>query len=152
MHRTDKYSQHISIIWPVWLNGRLFVFRIKWLWVRVPLQEPTISHFEYFFYFHNTLPCLVVSAEVNFAIFERLPRSCPVYFHEIYVLEGKAIKTKLLTQKRSKKLFFCPLHLNNDTCQKKKHFDKSRKSTLTLSGRRPISYRNQISYRNLVSI
>ena len=108
MHRTDKYSQHISIIWPVWLNGRVFVFRTKWLWVRVPLQEPTISHFEYFFYFHNTLPCLVASAEVNFAIFERLPRSCPVYFHEIYVLEGKAIKTKLLTQKRSKKLFFAP--------------------------------------------
>ena len=21
MHRTDKYSQHSSIIWPVWLNG-----------------------------------------------------------------------------------------------------------------------------------
>ena len=21
MHHTDKYSQHSSIIWPVWLNG-----------------------------------------------------------------------------------------------------------------------------------
>ena len=21
MHRTDKYSQHSSIIWPVWVNG-----------------------------------------------------------------------------------------------------------------------------------
>ena len=21
MHRTDNYSQHSSIIWPVWLNG-----------------------------------------------------------------------------------------------------------------------------------
>ena len=21
MHRTDKYSQHSSIIWPAWLNG-----------------------------------------------------------------------------------------------------------------------------------
>ena len=21
IHRTDKYSQHSSIIWPVWLNG-----------------------------------------------------------------------------------------------------------------------------------
>ena len=21
MHRTDKYSEHSSIIWPVWLNG-----------------------------------------------------------------------------------------------------------------------------------
>ena len=21
MHRTDKYSKHSSIIWPVWLNG-----------------------------------------------------------------------------------------------------------------------------------
>ena len=21
MHRTDKYSQHSTIVWPVWLNG-----------------------------------------------------------------------------------------------------------------------------------
>ena len=26
MHRTDKYSQHSSIIWPVWLNGWVFVY------------------------------------------------------------------------------------------------------------------------------
>ena len=25
MHRTDKYSEHSSIIWPVWLNGWVFV-------------------------------------------------------------------------------------------------------------------------------
>ena len=25
MHHTDKYSQHRSIIWPVWLNGWVFV-------------------------------------------------------------------------------------------------------------------------------
>ena len=24
MHRTDRYSQHRSIIWPVWLNGWVF--------------------------------------------------------------------------------------------------------------------------------
>ena len=36
-HRTDKYSQHSSIIWPVWLNGWVFGLRTKWLWVRITL-------------------------------------------------------------------------------------------------------------------
>ena len=39
MPRTDKYSQHNSIIWPVWLNGWVFVYELKWLWVRVQLQS-----------------------------------------------------------------------------------------------------------------
>ena len=29
MHRTDKYSQHSSIFWPVWLNGRVFVYELS---------------------------------------------------------------------------------------------------------------------------
>ena len=29
MHRTDKYSQHNSIIWPIWLNGRVFVYELS---------------------------------------------------------------------------------------------------------------------------
>ena len=29
MHRTDKYSQHSSIIWPVWLNDWVFVFELS---------------------------------------------------------------------------------------------------------------------------
>ena len=28
MHRTDKFSQHSSIIWPVWLNGWVFVYEL----------------------------------------------------------------------------------------------------------------------------
>ena len=28
MHHTDRYSQHSSIIWPVWLNGRVFVYKL----------------------------------------------------------------------------------------------------------------------------
>ena len=39
MHRTDKYSQHSSIIWLVWLNGKSVCLRTKWLWVPVPLQS-----------------------------------------------------------------------------------------------------------------
>ena len=27
MHRTDKYSQHSSIIWPVWPNGWVFLYK-----------------------------------------------------------------------------------------------------------------------------
>ena len=29
IHRTDKYSQHSSIIWPVWLNGWVFVYKLS---------------------------------------------------------------------------------------------------------------------------
>ena len=29
MHHTDKYSQHSSIIWPVWLNGWVFVYKLS---------------------------------------------------------------------------------------------------------------------------
>ena len=29
MHRTDKYSQHRSIIWPVWLTGWVFVYELS---------------------------------------------------------------------------------------------------------------------------
>ena len=29
MHATNKYSQHSSIIWPVWLNGWVFVFGLS---------------------------------------------------------------------------------------------------------------------------
>ena len=29
MHRTDKYSEHSSIIWPVWRNGGVFVYKLS---------------------------------------------------------------------------------------------------------------------------
>ena len=29
MHCTDKYSQHNSIIWPVWLNAWVFVYKLS---------------------------------------------------------------------------------------------------------------------------
>ena len=29
MHRTDKYSQHSSIIWPAWPNGWVFVYKLS---------------------------------------------------------------------------------------------------------------------------
>ena len=29
MHRTDKYSQHGLIIWPVWLNVWVFVYKLS---------------------------------------------------------------------------------------------------------------------------
>ena len=29
MHRTDKYSQHSSIYWPVWLKGWVFVYKLS---------------------------------------------------------------------------------------------------------------------------
>ena len=29
IHLTNKYSKHSSIIWPVWLNGRVFVYELS---------------------------------------------------------------------------------------------------------------------------
>ena len=29
IHRTDKYCQHSSIIWPVWLNGLVFHYELS---------------------------------------------------------------------------------------------------------------------------
>ena len=29
MHRTDEYSQHSSIIWPVWLTGWVFFYKLS---------------------------------------------------------------------------------------------------------------------------
>ena len=29
MQHTDKYSQHSSIIWPVWLNGSVLVYKLS---------------------------------------------------------------------------------------------------------------------------
>ena len=29
MHHADKYSQHNLIIWPVWLNGWVFVYELR---------------------------------------------------------------------------------------------------------------------------
>ena len=29
MYRTDKYSYHSSVIWPVWLNGWLFIYKLS---------------------------------------------------------------------------------------------------------------------------
>ena len=29
MHCTDKFSQHNSVIWSVWLNGEVFVYELK---------------------------------------------------------------------------------------------------------------------------
>ena len=41
-HRTDKYSEHSPVIWPVakWLSVRL---QTKWFWVRVQLQSQNVA-------------------------------------------------------------------------------------------------------------
>ena len=33
MHRTDKYSQHSSMIWPVWPHGWVFFYEVSGCWV-----------------------------------------------------------------------------------------------------------------------
>ena len=53
MHRTDKYSQQISIIWPVWLNGWVFIYELSGC-----RFEPSCSHLTFRFRacFENRVP------------------------------------------------------------------------------------------------
>ena len=44
MHRTDKFSQHSSIIWPAWLNGWVFVYELSGCGF-----ESSCSHFTFRF-------------------------------------------------------------------------------------------------------
>ena len=41
MHHTDKYPQHNLSIWPVWLNGCVFVQELS-VWVEIPLQSHSL--------------------------------------------------------------------------------------------------------------
>ena len=43
MQCTEKYSQHSSTIWPVWLNGWCSFFRTKWLCVRITLLSLQVN-------------------------------------------------------------------------------------------------------------
>ena len=45
MHRTDKNSQHSSIIWPFWLNGWVFVYELSGCGF-----ESSFSHLRFRFY------------------------------------------------------------------------------------------------------
>ena len=53
IHRTDQYSQHSSIIWPVWPNGWVFVDELTGF-----RFESSCSHLNYMFraYFEQGVP------------------------------------------------------------------------------------------------
>ena len=53
MHRTDKYSQHSSVIWSVLLNSWVFVYELSGRWF-----EPRCSHlnFRYYVCFEKGVP------------------------------------------------------------------------------------------------
>ena len=44
MHRTDKYSQHSSNIWLVWVNGWVIVYELFVFWVRLPLLSLKLGY------------------------------------------------------------------------------------------------------------
>ena len=53
MHRTDKYWEHSAIIWPVWPNGRAFVYKLSCCGF-----ESSCSHWNFRFcaYFEQWVP------------------------------------------------------------------------------------------------
>ena len=44
MHRTDKYSQHTSLVWPVWLNNWVFVYRLSSCWFEFRCSHLTFRY------------------------------------------------------------------------------------------------------------
>ena len=49
MYRTDKYSPHSSIIWRVWLNGRVFVYQLSGCGFESRSTSPDSSIFNFRF-------------------------------------------------------------------------------------------------------
>ena len=43
MHRTDKYSQYSSIIWPAWLNGWVLIYKLSGSAVTKTSDIPLVS-------------------------------------------------------------------------------------------------------------
>ena len=73
MHRTDKYSQRSSIIWPVWLNGWVFVYELSsygFESIYSPWREPLKS-----FYFKSkceVYACNFIKQEVLHRCFSNI--------------------------------------------------------------------------------
>ena len=60
IHHTDKYSQYSSIIWPVWLNGWVFVYELSGCGF-----ESSCIHINNFSYMSEKLPILDVLFAVH---------------------------------------------------------------------------------------
>ena len=69
MHRIDKYSQHSSIIWPVWLNGWVFVYELSGC-----VFESGCSHLKIFTVknrkseHHHWIPHIQISLGIKFPL------------------------------------------------------------------------------------
>ena len=69
MHRIDKYSQHSSIIWPVWLNGWVFVYELSGC-----VFESSCSHLKIFTVknrkseHHHWIPHIQISLGIKFPL------------------------------------------------------------------------------------
>ena len=58
MRRTDKYSQHTSIIWPVWLNGSVFVYKLSSSGFQSRCSHVRLNSFAGARYFVNIYVCM----------------------------------------------------------------------------------------------
>ena len=65
MHRTDKYSKHSSIIWPVWPNGLVFISELS-----VSVFVSSCSHLNFIFRacFEQGVPYIQANMECGFTL------------------------------------------------------------------------------------
>ena len=93
MHRTDKYSQHSSIIWPVWLNGWVFVYKLSGCGF-----ESRCSHliFRYGACFEQGVPWHSgKTVECRFTL--KLARDMIKTYNQIFILRLKLLPRKCVT-------------------------------------------------------
>ena len=83
LHHTGKFSQHSSIIWPVWLNCWVFVFKLTmWLWVEILLHHQKFYLYVlYYSVFLMFLPCSGGLTNIYIYIY------IYIYIHSIFFTE-----------------------------------------------------------------
>ena len=73
LHRKDKYSQHSSIVWPAWLNGWVFVYKLSGCGFKSRCSRLTVS-------FRNSKDAMVKKKNV----IEILTSHKHLYRHKYY--------------------------------------------------------------------
>ena len=58
MLRIDKYSQHSSIVWPIWLNSWVFPYELSGCWFESSCSHLKFSGYVHFFQFRTQISFL----------------------------------------------------------------------------------------------
>ena len=74
MHCTDKFSQHGSVPWPVWINGCLFVYELSGCGFEPSCGHLHILMFDQIFFSRQVKRCAIITYEGGI---KELPHELP---------------------------------------------------------------------------